>query len=146
MAFLALSAGLIGLLHLSTSTDILTSLLPTWLVSGLNASYALSGLAMLVGLGLGRRDLEGGGIALLMSAVLVRGLAVVLVAGVTLQVSALLLFYLGFLVACGARLQSLVKNEVVLKVRNHGTIQQHHQDIDAEQLQMRGETGPDDDR
>jgi hypothetical protein len=78
--------------------------------------YALSGLAMLVGIGLERANIEGAGVALLMSNALVRMVASVALFGFTTSSWVSIVFYLVIARACSRRLVTLVRGETVLKV------------------------------
>ena len=137
LGFLVFFAGVVNLLHLSTSTDALNGLLPSALTTALNVSYTLSGLLMLLGLGSGRRDLEGAGIVALGTGMGVRATAIVVVVGITLQTSALLILYGVFMSACVVRLRSLARNELVIKIGNHQLVGADRTDILEEELQMR---------
>lgn len=108
IAGLAVLTGATGLLHIGTSTSALQALMPNYLVDILNALYLTSGLAMLSGQALPRRDIEGFGLVVLASSVLVRGAALVLLAGVTEEVITIYVFYLMILWACAVRLRQLI--------------------------------------
>ena len=113
MAGLALVSGTTGLLHIGTATDSLTLLFPTWLVLGLNVTYIMSGVCMILGLALPRRDVEGFGLVQLGAAVVVRGVAVALVAGLNPDVLSLYTLYAMILWACYQRLKALFKAKAV---------------------------------
>ena len=141
MGFLVFWAGAATTFQFSTSNDALTALMPNLLVIVLNVTYMLSGAGMLLGLGLGRRDLEGGGIVILIGALLIRLTAVIAVAGLSLPTVALTMFYVGFSAACISRLLDLMRNDMVVKIRNNGESPFGHDDIDESQLNMRDRDG-----
>lgn len=113
---LAMFSGTVALLGIGTSVDSLTLLLPEWLVQALNVEYILSGVALLLGLGYAKAGVEALGLILLGAAVTVRGVAVVQAAGIDWSVAALLALYFMIDLACVARLATLRRGDVLLKL------------------------------
>lgn len=143
MAVLVFFSGMASLLHLSTTVDALTQSFPGWLVVALNVMYCLSGLTMFAGIGTARRDLEGSGVVLLGSAVVVRFIAVVASSGFIAPVFVQLMFYAGVVTACGIRLKHLVQGSQLILVSSGGMSGQTR-DIDAEDLHTRDQDSGED--
>ena len=145
MGIVAFFAGLAPLLHLSTTVDALTLTSPGWLLVALQVSYLLSGIGMLFGVALARRDLEGFGVVLLGTAVLVRFIAVVAVSGLTGPVLVLLVFYTGIVAACVVRMRHLVTGAQLILIHNTGESDATRSVIAEGDLQMtRDDDGEDD--
>lgn len=116
LAFIALYAGLAGLLHIGTATDALTTLLPGWLTTTLNCIYTLAGVAMIAGMGRRRGNVEAAGWIMLTASVIVRAIAVFTVAGLNVQVLGLLVLYVGFLAAALVRIAQIVRGDDIVVV------------------------------
>lgn len=107
-AGLAIVSGIVGLMgDPNRSADSLTTLFPDWLVILLNIFYVMSGLAIAIGLTAPRRDFEAFGIVQLAAAVVIRTVAVAIVAGFGAATATTYIFYAILLWACGARLVTL---------------------------------------
>lgn len=116
LAMVALYAGVAGLFHIGASTDALAALMPMWLSFALNLIYAAAGIAMLVGMGRQRGNIEAAGWILLAASVLVRAIAIVVVAGLTPSVLGLLVLYVGFLSAAIVRIVQIVRGDAIVVV------------------------------
>lgn len=143
----AMYGGLATLLGVSVGVDNTPGLtLPFWLVTCVAISHGLGGLGVVIGVGTGRRDIEGAAVAILGTSLLGRGLAIILGGGLSGQTTIAIVFYLVTTAACCVRLLSLNHNDVVLKISNNGTQLGPHNDINEDQLHMRDKGGDDDDR
>lgn len=116
LAFIALYAGIAGLLHIGTATDALTTLLPGWLTIALNCIYTFAGIAMIAGMGRRRGNIEAAGWIMLAASVIVRTIAVLTVAGLSVQVVSLLVLYAGFLAAAVVRIAQIVRGDDIVVV------------------------------
>ena len=122
IAFAATVSGILGLIHtgggLSPALEIL---LPSWLNILVQTSYAISGSAMWVGIGLGRADLESFGIVGVLAGNLTRiiGIAyLVAVSRASLGVGAVgsLIVALYLLVSLIVRLHTLLRHETIVRI------------------------------
>lgn len=116
-ALLILLASVAGLLHYGVSADPLTLTVASWLVTALQALYALSGLTMLLGIGLGHGDLEAFGIVVLIAGLLIRAVVIVDALGFTPVVTLAVAFNLIFAGCYVVRLRSLLRAETLLRVK-----------------------------
>ena len=114
--FAALS-GLLGLLHIGLPNDILRELLKTWQVVAFNISYLIAGMAMVIGIGAARADLEGFGLGLVAMNVAIRAVASVVLLGFDQLVISSIFFNLLVIGACIIRIISLARNEVIFKFK-----------------------------
>jgi hypothetical protein len=143
IGWVILVSGLVHLLHVQEPSDPLTLLLPEWLTIALSLAYALTGLCIILGIGFGRRDIEGAGLTLLIAASSIRLAAVFNAAGFVVEVYTAIVYYTVLLLAASARLGSLIRREVVIRVRDHGSNVENLTDIDEGDLRMR-DKGDDD--
>lgn len=116
VAMVAVYAGVAGLFHISPATDALNALLPNYLVDTLNVLYALAGIAMFVGMGRRLGNVEAAGWILLAASAIVRGVAVVAVAGFVPSVIGLIVLYAGFLAAALVRVVQIVRGQAIVVV------------------------------
>jgi hypothetical protein len=117
MAALFLVAGVAGLLNYGSGNDPLTVVLPGWLTTLFQVIFTVAGLSTLVGLGRGSFGLEGMGLVLMVTSVLMRLLLFVVYLGFPPEiiVGATFYFVLGW--ACLARLRSLRRGEALVRLR-----------------------------
>lgn len=77
LALVSVWSGLSSLFGLTTAGQAFNAALPPWMVIAFNLLYVLSGLAIALGIGWGYRNLEACGLILLLTSLLVRGIAIV---------------------------------------------------------------------
>lgn len=112
---LAALTGLLALVDVGgTSTNVISEALPGWLNMYFNLSYGVAGLAMLAALWLPRRDLEAASLILIASNVVVRSLVTYFALGLVGIVLVAYAFNLMILLACVARLRTIIRGEVLL--------------------------------
>jgi len=115
IAVLALQSGLVGLFRIGSSATVLDAVLGVSLAHVFQVGYAVSGLLMLVGVGLGRADSEGFGLMLLSTSVVIRTIALVYLLGITEDVAPALLTASFTVLFSGLRLRSLLHHEVIIR-------------------------------
>lgn len=119
IAQLVVVSGGLALFHVGgIGQDVLSTLLPGWLTTTLNALYLLTGLAMFVGIGMGRSDIEVAGLIGVASGAVIRGLALAWFAWDAPGVRSLILvgfiFDVFIVVACAIRLTHLFQRKSVI--------------------------------
>jgi hypothetical protein len=119
-AIFAVYAGVAGLLHVGTSSDALDAVIGNTITTYLQVMYLASGVLMLLGLGFGKSKFEMPGLVFLATSVIVRGIAVTALVGITADTVGLLVLYFVILVACGVRLAHLLKGQVVVLIKPRG--------------------------
>jgi hypothetical protein len=112
---LAVFGGVIGLLHVGTSTDALDGVLGDPLVTTFQIVYILAGIFMLAGIGRGQAWLEAPGLILLVASVVVRALAVLILYGFDRNVIGLLALYVLVVYFSAVRLRSLYRGDVIVR-------------------------------
>jgi hypothetical protein len=95
--------------------------LPPLMVSAFNLLYILSGLAIVLGIGWGYRNLEACGLVLLTMSLLVRGIAVVVTAGATTPVLTAQFSTVVFIGATVLRFRALVQRAVIAQINGRVT-------------------------
>ena len=116
----AAGAGILALAHYGgTSGDAVAKLLPSWMNTGVQLMYALSGVAILAGLFKPRRDVEALGLCVLAGTTAARTFAVMAVAPLDLVLVSV--FFNALLVACcAARLRTIFRREVISVLPRNG--------------------------
>lgn len=116
----AVYAGVAGLLHVGTSSDALDFIIGRPLTTGLQVMYLASGVLMLFGLGYGKAKLEMPGLVFLATSVLIRGIAIQVLVGITADTIGVLVLYFVVLIACAVRLAHLWDGQVVVLIKPNG--------------------------
>jgi hypothetical protein len=116
IAALAAYSGGVGLLRFGANTDPLSLSLPLALVTMFQAGYLIAGLAMLVGLGTGRRNFEALGLVVVASSVLIRTVALVWVVGFTAPIINAMISSALVVLACVLRNRSLSRGDVIARI------------------------------
>ena len=116
MGVLFVSSAVVALSDLSLTADALSTLVPWWFLDILSVCYGASGLCLLAGMMFERGDWEAAGCVLAFSGLVVRGIAVLVVLGVTPSTIALIMFYLVFGGACVERLRQIIFGEKIIHV------------------------------
>jgi len=116
--FLALYAGVAGLLDIGT-IDPINELLGSFLVAAFQTAFAAAGLLILVGIARSFGTVEALGVGLLAVNLVVRGIAVLAVAGLSLATGGVVVLYAGLVVACGVRLSSILRADVIARVKQN---------------------------
>ena len=104
------------LLNFGLTADVLTSLVPHWLILLLSIAYGLGGLLMLVGLAFQRGDYEAAGCVLIASGLVVRGISILVVLGVHPETLGACTFFAVFTWACFERIRQIVHGERIIRV------------------------------
>ena len=112
---IALYSGLVGLLHLSQSSDALNLLLPGWFVIALQITYLVAGFAMLYGAGRGRGSAEVFGLILVGASLIVRSVALFWFLGVDALALNAIFPNAVFLAACASRYRALAKGVTLVR-------------------------------
>jgi hypothetical protein len=107
-------SGVLGLLNVAVERDPLALALPTWLLAVTQILYAVSGLAMLVGIGFGRADVEAAGLIGVGFGITSRAVAFVAILGLTPAVAVTLWFSAWVIWACAWSLWRLFRGDVVV--------------------------------
>ena len=114
LAYAAIVAGGSGLII--ESTNPLDLVLPGWAVAAFSVAYMAAGVAMIVGLLLGKSKIEAVGLVIVGMSIVVRQVATVGYLGWSGQVAFGLLVNIGLIVACWIRLRSLTAGAVIVSV------------------------------
>jgi uncharacterized membrane protein YuzA (DUF378 family) len=115
VAVLALQAGLMGLFLIGSTANVLDAVLGAPLAHVFQAGYAVSGLLMLVGIGLGRADIEGFGLMLLSTSVVIRTIALAYLLGATADVAPAILTASFTVLFSALRLRHLLRHETIIR-------------------------------
>lgn len=117
VGFLAISGGLSALLHIGTTSDALSALIPEWLTVALSVCYLVSGLGLLLGMGFYWTNVEAGALVLLAAGVVARGIAVFAVAGLSRDTVSTLVLNIVVVVAVTVRLRQIHHGEALVLVK-----------------------------
>lgn len=116
IALVSVWAGVVSLLGFTIGGQTLSAALPPWMVAVFNLLYVLSGLAILLGVGWGYRNLEASGLILLLMSLLVRCTALVVVVGLTGVVLVTQFSTVIFMAAALLRLVAVLKRAVIAQI------------------------------
>lgn len=116
MAITAAWSGVAGLMDLTVTANAFNATLPHWAHTGFNLLYVVSGFSVTAGVGWGYKNLEGFGLTLMLSGLMVRAFTLYTILGmvpVTVNVLMQAFFFGG---ACFVRLLLLLqkKNTIVV--------------------------------
>jgi len=118
IAFLVVVSGSLALLHVGgLGADALSLRLPALLNTAVQALYVVSGLAVWLGLGLVRRDIEAFGLVTLSAGVLIRSIGLFAFVGIEPVVLTAYLFNAAIILTCAVRFLVLVKGQTVVLVK-----------------------------
>ena len=112
--------GVAGLLGVGLSAGPLTSILGGWLATVLDVAFALSGVMMFFGVGFGRRDVEAGGLVLVITSLLIRNVTLLMVFGMTWVFLSSYFHGTAFAIACFFRLRKLAKVRMLFEITADG--------------------------
>jgi hypothetical protein len=117
IAFLAVVSGGLALLNVGgLSADALSAELHVgWLVTLVQTLYLVSGLALFIGLGLGRRDLEAFGLVTLAAVEVIRSVGLYAFVGFEILVAVSYVFNAAIVLTCAVRLHTLTKGRATIQ-------------------------------
>ena len=116
IAIASVWGGLASLFGLTTAGQAFGTTLPQSLATAFNLLYIISGLAILLGLGWGYRNLEACGLILLLTSLTVRSIAFVVTFGLAPSIATMLIQAVIFIAAAIFRLRAVIKNGTIIQV------------------------------
>lgn len=117
IALISVWGGLASLIGLTAGRQAFSATLPPVMVNVFNVVYILSGLAIVLGIGWGYRNLEACGLILLVTSLVVRGFALVVAVGPTRAVLVAQVSSVVFIIATVLRLIAVARNVTVAHVK-----------------------------
>lgn len=115
--------GLASLFGLTTAGQSFSAALPPLMVSAFNLLYILSGLAIMLGIGWGYRNLEACGLILLLMSLLIRAIALLVAVGLTGAVLSAQISSVIFTAATVLRLLVLFRNGTIVQINGRARVE-----------------------
>lgn len=122
IAAVAVGTGILNFFGASIAAILFNSVLPAALITGFNIGYLLSGFAIWFGLGWSYRNLEAFGLILLLTALVVRAIALWATVGVSPITVTVFIQAVAYSIACTVRLYVLMKGRTVLMITPDPTL------------------------
>lgn len=119
-AVFCIYSGLAGIMGIGLSSGPLTSILGGWLATVIEVAFAISGAMMFFGIGFGRRDLEAGGLVMVITSLLLRNLTLLMTFGLTWVFVSSYFHGTAFAIACFFRLRKLAKVRMLVEITADG--------------------------
>lgn len=116
LAVLLVTSMIVTLTGISLTADVLKHLVPDWLLVLLAISYGIGGILLMIGMMYDRGDVEGSGCVLIVSGLIIRAIALVVVLGPSPASVSTVLFYVVFAGACIIRFRQITNGDKIIRL------------------------------
>lgn len=123
LALLVFLGGIYGVLGIGLQADVLAEFVPKYALKMISALYALSGLALIVGMGWHKGNIEAFGCLGIFGGILARAVATFAAFGMTVASFATLVVYIAIAASAIERYRQIQRDEQIVMVTKAATVE-----------------------